>query len=180
MSIIEERWKDIKDYEGLYQVSDLGRVKSLVRNNTIKKPRILKNCCTCKNYYIVTLSKNNIVKTRRVHRLVAEAFIPNPNNLPEVNHKDEDKSNNCVSNLEWCDSKYNNTYGNRTKKASIKCSKSVSMFDKEGNYIKTYKSCSEASEKTGASASHISACCLNRYGRKTAGGYVWKYESEVS
>lgn len=174
-----EIWKDIKGYEGLYQVSNYGRVKSLPRNNTIKQPRILKNGYSHKGYCIVALSKNNNRRSYRVHRLVAQAFIPNPNNLPEVNHIDENKLNNNINNLEWCDSKYNNTYGNRIGIASMKCSKPVSMFDKEGKYIRTYKSCTEASKETDISMCHISSCCLNRYGRKTAGGYIWKYESEV-
>ena len=178
-SDVEEVWQDIDGYEGLYQISNYGMVKSLPRNNTIKKPRILHNCYNNKGYCMVSLCKNNKAKNYRIHRLVAQAFIPNPNNLPEINHKDENKKNNRVDNLEWCNSKYNNTYGNRTKIASIKCSKPVSMFDVNGNYIRTYKSCTEASKETGISVCHISNCCLNRYGRKTAGGYIWRHEKEM-
>lgn len=108
-----EIWKDIKDYEGLYQVSNLGRVRNIRHNkNKILKP------IYHKKYYQITLSKNNIRVQYRIHRLVATAFIPNPENLPEVNHKDENKVNNCVSNLEWCDSKYNNNYNNKGKRIS--------------------------------------------------------------
>jgi len=177
--MVKEIWKDIKGYEGFYQVSNLGKIKSLPRNNTIKQSKILKNGYSRKGYCIVNLSKNNKVKSYRVHRLVAQAFIPNPNNYPDVNHKDENKLNNSVDNLEWCDSQYNNTYGNRTKIVSIRLSKPVSMFDKKGNYIRTYESCTEASKETGVPTCHISSCCLNRYGRKTAGGYIWKRESEM-
>ena len=179
MSIIEERWKDIKDYEGLYQVSDLGRVKSLPRNGTIKKSRILSKCYDKNGYQIVSLSKNGIHKTFKVHRLVAETFIPNIDNLSQINHKDENKQNNNVNNLEWCDVTYNINYGTRTKRSAEKHSKPICMFDTKGNYIKTYKSGVDAFEDTNISRYHISSCCNKRYGRKTAGGYVLKYESEV-
>lgn len=118
-----EIWRDIKGYEGLYQVSNLGRVKSLeryvkgiyglrkVQQKIISITRIRTN-----GYMQVHLTKNGIAKTYQVHRLVAEAFIPNPHNLPIVNHKDENKINNCVWNLEWCTYSYNLTYGNRLLK----------------------------------------------------------------
>ena len=102
-----EYWKDIKGYEGLYQVSNLGRIR---KENKIISP------WTQLGYKIVVLWKNKKCKKFRVHRLVAEAFILNPNNYTQVNHKDEDKSNNSVENLEWCTQKYNNSYGNRTLK----------------------------------------------------------------
>lgn len=176
---MQEIWKDIKGYEGLYQISNLGRIMSLARNGNINKNHILNKYYHHSGYQVVNLCKNNYRKNYRVHRLVAEAFIPNPNNLPQINHKDENKTNNCMDNLEWCDSKYNINYGNRIKKSSDKHSKPVCMFDKKDNYIKTYKSIVDAFEETGISKAHISSCCRKRYGRKTAGGYIWKYESEV-
>lgn len=107
---MKEIWKDIDeikgiDYTGLYQVSNLGRVKGL-KNKHILKQRLKNN-----GYCVLTLCKENKPKTYLVHRLVAEAFIPNPNNYPQVNHKDEDKTNNCVDNLEWCTKEYNMNYG---------------------------------------------------------------------
>lgn len=109
-----EIWKDIKDYEGLYQVSNMGRVKSLNYHNT-KEERILKQNIV-RGYYQVCFSVNKKRKYYRVNRLVAQAFLPNPNNYPCVNHKDENPKNNIVSNLEWCDVKYNINYGTRNKR----------------------------------------------------------------
>ena len=115
-----EEWKDIKNYEGLYQISSLGRVKSLPkeRNNGINNEIILKQCTDKKGYKRVNLYKNKKSTRVLVHRLVAEAFLNNPNNYPLINHKDENPSNNKVENLEWCTYKYNNNYGNRAKKFS--------------------------------------------------------------
>jgi hypothetical protein len=119
----EEIWKDIEGYEGLYQVSNLGRVKSLARykqnhsklqkvNERLLSPRFRRN------YYVVALCKEGTVKNVSVHRLVAETFIPNPNNYPIINHKDENSLNNCINNLEWCTYQYNNTYGTVLEKLS--------------------------------------------------------------
>lgn len=121
-----EIWKDVKGYEGLYQVSNMGRVRSVARVVTWKnqqtksyKSRMMK--IREKNgYRVVSLYKNHKSKDNRVHRLVADAFIENPNNLPFINHIDEDKSNNKVDNLEWCTRQYNNNYGRRNEKISIK------------------------------------------------------------
>ena len=104
-----EDWKDIPGYEGLYAVSNNGRVMN------VRSGRILR-WLNCKCYMTVGLSKGGKVKTIYVHRLVAQAFIENPDNLSEVNHKDENKTNNSVDNLEWCDRKYNNNYGSRMDK----------------------------------------------------------------
>ena len=100
-----EIWKDIKDYEGLYQISNLGNVKSLKTNSILKPSRARK-------YIGVNLYKNKVVKTRTIHRLVAEHFLSNPENKPCVNHLDEDVTNNNVENLQWCTYKENNNYGN--------------------------------------------------------------------
>ena len=112
--MIKEEWKDIKNYEGLYQVSNLGKIKSvnkLVKNkgNFKKKikERILKPSKVYNGYLRLTLSKNGIHKNYRVHRLVAEAFIPNLNNYEDINHIDGNKQNNCIDNLEWCSRKQN-------------------------------------------------------------------------
>ena len=112
-----EIWKDIKEYEGLYQVSNKGRVKSLNYGN--KGEEIIMEASTDKDgYKILGLRKEGKKKMKKVHRLVAEAFISNPNNLPQVNHMDEDKSNNKVDNLEWCDAEYNTNYGTHNERVS--------------------------------------------------------------
>lgn len=120
-----EIWKDITDYKGLYQISTLGRVRSVDRMRKSKhhgvskvKGRILTPLIQ-DGYYLVTLCKDNKMKHFRIHRLVAEAFITNPNNFPFINHIDEDKSNNKVENLEWCTREYNNNYGHRNEKISM-------------------------------------------------------------
>lgn len=114
---MEEIWKDIKGWND-YQVSNFGNVKRLNYRKTEREKKIKQQ--KCKSYLYITLSQNKKRKTFRVHRLVAEAFIPNPNNLPQVNHKDENPSNNCVSNLEWCDARYNSNYGTRNERISEK------------------------------------------------------------
>ena len=109
--LIEEQWRPIRGYEGLYVVSNLGRVRSI----GYVEDRILKQCLN-KGYFIVTLSKCKKHTHFSVHRLVAEAFIPNPNNLPMINHRNEIKTDNRVENLEWCDCKYNCNYGSGLKR----------------------------------------------------------------
>ena len=135
--VMEEEWRDIKGYEGVYQVSNFGRVKScerevhFVKNTGTKftkhfRERILSPNLSTPGYLTVMLYKDNCnggpKQSRRlqIHRLVAEAFIPNPNNYPQINHKDEDKSNNCVDNLEWCTRKYNMNYGTLPSRISVK------------------------------------------------------------
>lgn len=118
----EEIWKPVVGYEGLYEVSSLGRVRSLDRYDRMNhfwKGRILKLCTDGAGYLMVGLCSNSKVKTYKVHRLVAQAFIPNPDNLPEVNHIDEDKRNNRVDNLEMCDGKYNSNYGTRKDRIRV-------------------------------------------------------------
>ena len=110
---MNEEWRDIKGYEGLYQVSNLGRVRSFYNN----KGKILKGTPDKDGYLRVALYKNG-PKKYGIHQLVAKMFIPNPNNLPAINHKDENKQNNTTENLEWCTIAYNNSYGDRLKKVS--------------------------------------------------------------
>ncbi len=178
-----EIWKDIKDYEGLYQVSNLGNVKSIKRSCNQRyglrqvKERILKTGKTKKGYLIVALRKDQITKTHAVHLLVANAFIPNANNYPQINHKDENKENNNVNNLEWCTNKYNCNYGTRTERQKQKVSKPVLQYDLQGNFIKKWSSISEAAQQLKICIVSISNNCLGKY--KTAGGYRWKYEEAI-
>lgn len=169
-----EEWRDILGYEGKYMVSNMGRVKSLDYNRTGKE-KILSPGINTKGYLIVGLFKNGKQNMRLVHRLVAEAFIPNPYNLPQVNHKDENIKNNIVSNLEWCDPKYNTNYGTRNKRVSAKLlnredlSKPVLCVETGIVYISSM----DAERKTGADQSSIIKCCRGKL--KTTGGYHWLY-----
>lgn len=174
--IMEEIWKDIEGYEGLYQVSNLGRVKSL-RRNIILKIKIERN-----GYEKVVLTVNSIHKDYYIHRLVATAFISNPDNLPQVNHKDENKTNNCVDNLEWCTPKYNTNYGTCIRKRQLsntngKLSKPVCQYSKDGCFIKEWKSIRDVQRNLGFANTHISECCRNII--KSAYGYIWKYKKEI-
>lgn len=166
-----EIWKEIDDR---YSISNLGRVKS----NYANKERILKPYKNHYGYLMVDLRSPNNRKTISVHRLVAIAFIPNPNNLKEVNHKDEDKTNNCVDNLEWCDTKYNCNYGTRNKRKAEKCKKRICSVDENGN-ITHYDSRLEASELTGISGTSISKALSKKFSyNKTAGGMLWFYDDD--
>ena len=186
---MEEIWKDIEGYEGLYQVSNLGRVRSLTRNrrgrNNAPNPiqgRILKQH-TCFGYCYISLCKNRKYKGFRVHRLVAHAFIPNPDNLPQVNHKDENKTNNCVDNLEWCTQEYNQNYGTINIRKSQKQlndknkSKVVLQYTLDGTFIKEWKSTMDVQRNLGFAHTHISECCRGKQANY-AHGYIWKYKKE--
>lgn len=181
-----EEWKDIEGYENIYQVSNMGRIRSVDRyencNGTkrIRKGRILINTLSQYGYKVVCLYKNAKQKQFFVHRLVAMAFIPNPNNYPIINHKDEDKANNYVDNLEWCTIKYNSSYGTAPKRISEKQlnrpdkSKPVLQYTKDGHLVGEYPSQKEASRKTKIKQGLVSACCIGKI--KTAGGYIWKFK----
>ena len=194
---MEEEWRDIEGYEGLYQVSDKGRVKSLNYNHTGKE-RILKSCKNSAGYLIVELYINGIGKCHTIHKLVAEAFIPNTDNLPDINHKDENKTNNYANNLEWCTTKYNMNYG--TAKVRIaekmtgrkltdesrkkisekntnnpKLSKPVIGISKVSGLILEFPSAKEAERQTGINHSNITQCCKGKKNFKSAGGYYWFY-----
>ena len=190
--ITEEIWKDIPNYEGLYQVSSLGRVKSVKRivpykNGKVihRKERLLSLSDSYGQYYTVGLIKEGNHKTWNVHRLVAMAFIPNPNNLPCINHKDENKYNNLVDNLEWCSYSYNTKYNNvmrtrlntRNNNQSHGYEKKVYQYDLQGNLVKVWDSVKSINRELGYKPTNISSCCLNKQYRKTAYGYKWSYES---
>lgn len=154
--------KDIKGYEGLYAITSDGKVWSY------RKKRYLNLVLCGRGYLQAHLWKNGERKPGLVHRLVAETYIPNPSNLPQVNHKDEDKTNNNADNLEWCSAKYNMTYGSRQDENCIP------VLCVETNTI--YKSMTEAEHKLGVHQSGISQCCRGIY--KTAGGFHWEYALE--
>lgn len=176
-----EIWKDIEGYEGSYQVSNLGRVRTLDRIVTDKlgRARTFKGCVKRfykkpNGYYSVNLSKDGEDESRYVHRLVAETFIPNPYNLPQVNHKDEDKTNNRAENLEWCTSIYNVTYNNVAYRKAEPLRKKVRQSLPDGTWIATYASAMEAARQTGLAQSHISDVCRGE--KEFAYGYRWEYE----
>lgn len=156
---MKEIWKEVKDYEGLYWVSDQGHVKN--RHNKILIPEIRNG------YYSVDLRKNGKRKKTRIHRLVAQAFIPNPDNLPTINHKDENKLNNYVSNLEWCTQKYN-TYHSLPEELKIYC------FDLD----EEFPSASEASVHLGICRTSIVKACRGQLTH--AGGKLWCYLKDKS
>ena len=171
-----EEWRDIKGFEGLYQVSNLGRVKKLNYRGKENREKILKGVPDKDGYLRIHLHKYNKSKTKRIHRLVAECFIENPNNYPMINHIDENKQNNNVENLEWCTTKYNNTYGMRIEKAAISKSKKVICITTG----EKFDSIKEAARKYKISNGRISANCKNK--SKSAGRHpitreklVWKY-----
>jgi hypothetical protein len=194
-----EIWKDVVGFEGAYKVSNLGRVKSLPRtspypgsaNGRREVGKMLKLTLCEDGYARVPLSNGtNDQKKYRVHRLVAIAFIPNPNNYPNINHVNSDRKDNNISNLEWCTQAQNNLhayrYGfKRPVKARLgvrgvptKASRSVAQFDLAGNFIRIWACHSQVKRDMDIAASSVSGCCMGRL--KTAGGFVWKFEDELA
>ena len=165
--------KEIEYFDGYYITSN-GQVWGKRKNDFLKP-------CITNGYKRVCLCKNGKVFKEFVHRLVGKAFIPNPNDYPQINHKDEVKTNNNVDNLEWCTQLQNNRYGTRTQRMAISqlnrkdCSKSVIQMDKNNNYIATYPSTKEAWRQTGISHIHIREVCSGKPKYHTAGGYKWKW-----
>ena len=158
-----EEWRDIKGFEGKYMVSNMGRVKSLNYNKTGKE-KIMKGVPDGYGYFQLSLCKEGKVKNCRINRLVAQAFIPNPDNLPEVNHKDKIRTNNRVDNLEWCTTQYNIEYSK---------AKAVIGINKVSGLIVEFPSAREAERCTGINNGNIIQCCKGR--RNSAGGYYWQY-----
>jgi len=174
--MIEEIWKDIEGYEGSYQVSNLGRIKSLKRNtsNVCKKDKILKQKLEKYGYMRVHIRN----KSYLVHRLVALTFIPNLKNKRTVNHKDGNKLNNHICNLEWATNSENikHAYDNNLFKEIPGCKnrKKVYQYDLNNNLIKEWESVTQAEKQT--KIKNISRCCSSGY--RTAGSYVWKYKED--
>lgn len=175
---MQEIWKDISNYEGLYQVSTLGNIRSLDRyvngrnSKRLIKGKILKTFKDKDGYMNVNLYKNSKIKQFKVSRLVAQAFIPNPNNLPQVNHKNEIKSDNCVDNLEWMTLIDNCNYGTR----NTRISKKINQYDLDGNFIKTWNSIIQIERELNIFHSRIIEACKGQ--RKQIGGYKWRYADE--
>ena len=183
--------KPVVGYEGYYEVDQFGRVFSVERvisvNDNGRKyekrvsGRQMKQCLKNNGYKSVSLTKDGVTKAFYVHRLVAEAFIPNPDNLPMVNHKDEDKTNNFLENLEWCTAQYNNTYGTARKRRADKIrgresEKRIAVIQRsvDGEFMNRYSSVKDAATSVNGTTGAISAVCNGR--RKTAYGYIWEHD----
>lgn len=182
---MKEIWKDVIGYEELYQVSNLGKVRSFPRKGThTKKINLLKPSKNKKGYLQVSLSKNKNRKTISIHRLVAQTFIDNPNNLPQVNHIDGNKLNNCVDNLEWCTNEYNMKESIKLglRKNSYKYGKNhcrsvvVNQYSLDGYFIKQWYCVKDIERELKFDNRNICACCRKK--RPTAYGYIWEYNNK--
>ena len=170
-----EIWKPVKDYEGLYEVSNNGNVRSVDRmvkhskgGLRLYKGRLMKPYLNSDGYRMVKISKNGVGKIKRVNRIVAETFIPNPYNLATVNHKDENKLNDSVENLEWMSLSDNIRYS---------CCKSINQLTINDEFIRTWESASDVNKELNFNTSNILRCCKGK--RKSAHGYKWCYVEEV-
>lgn len=176
---MEEEWRDVVGYEGRYQVSNLGRVRKLNKQKTILRQH------DNKGYFRCVLRKENKQIKYLVHRLVAQAFLPNPQGLPVINHKDENPSNNFIfindegdvvpekSNLEWCTLSYNNNYGTRNERIGKSRSKRIVQLTTDGQIVKVWNSMIEA-QRNGFDSGSICKCCKGKR-LKTHHGFVWRY-----
>ena len=182
-----EVWKDVPGYEGYYQVSNLGRVKSLQtrKYSHIKKcpivvirEMILKPYPNTKQYLLVDLIKDGTRNTQKVHRLVAKAFIPNENKYPQVNHKDENKQNNCVENLEWCTNQYNSTYGTGKSRMAQKQMKKVIQISVSGEIVNKWNSIKEAAEDLKVTRDTITLWTLHGVTPRKYKNYMFKTVKE--
>ena len=179
-------WKDIKDYEDLYQISDTGLIRhkdsKIKRKSKLgkvfyynKKGKILSPGTTLNGYNFINLSKNNHIKHYDIHRLVAQAFIDNQNNYPEVNHKDGNKQNNCVDNLEWCDRGYNLKHALNLGLVNSQCKIRRKVWIKKGNEILEFTNMTECCSYFG-----FTKCWLGNYLRKNGNPCLYKgYEIKV-
>lgn len=173
---MKEEWKDIKDYEGLYQVSNLGRIKSFRCSKKFhcQKEYILKPNISSHGYAQVTLYNETIKHKFLVHRLVANAFIPNPNNLPQINHKDENRLNNSSENLEWCTAEYNNAYGTAKIRSIDTKSTPIEQVTFDGKVLAVYRSTRIASELLKINYGTLKSAVSNH---SQCQGYFWRFSS---
>ena len=186
--MMEEIWKPIKGYEGIYEVSNLGRVRSLDRlvvkphpKNKVsteyhKKGTIMKLASYPNGYLTICLKANGKKENCLVHRLVGKAFVPGYFDGADVNHKNENIKDNRAENLEWCTRSYNLQYNGRAKRVGIVQGKAVEQWTLDGNLVKTFETIRQAEAETGIRRQSISGSCRQKYGCKTAGGYRWKYK----
>lgn len=163
-------WKDVDNYEGVYEISNTAVIRRK-DNHQIKKQHV-----DNLGYYAVSLWKDGAGQTVRVHRILAKAFIPNPNNYPCINHKDEDMSNNSLENLEWCTKKYNNCYGTKIQRQNKKKNRAILQYSLSGDLLKEYESESIAASVCGISQARISNSALN--GGIPYKGYIWRFKEE--
>ena len=177
---MSEVWRDIEGYEGRYQVSSMGRVKSLARTCNTKggskrtvKERILKPYINRYGYLLVVLCAGGKQKTLNVHRLVCEAFHENPDNKPQVNHINEDKADNRACNLEWTTAMENSNFGTRNERMAKALSKPIGQYTRAGELVKTCPSLTEIGKQTGFSIGNISQAANGKL--KTAYGFIWRY-----
>ena len=172
--VVEVRWLPVVGYEGLYQVSNMGRVKSVKTNKPMAQ-------WISKGYLMISLRKKGYKKNYLVHKLVADIFLPKNNLKIFINHKDENKLNNIVENLEWVTTRENNNYGTRNKRIAKSqlnrkdCSKSVLQFSINGEFIKEWESIADAG-RHGFNRKGISCVCRGVVNYNTSGGYIWKYK----
>ena len=161
--------KDVVGYENIYGITSCGRVWSY-QNKCFLKPQLNK-----KGYLQVSLYKNGNRKVIRIHKLVAEAYLPNPNNLPQINHKDECKTNNCLQNLEWCNAKYNVNYGSRIDRIAASNKKPILQYDLDGNFVREWPSATDVGKEV---KGNICNCLKGKL--PTAYGYKWKYKDDIN
>lgn len=179
---MKEIWRNIKGYDGLYIVSNCGRVKTLHKKGSYphNKDGILKNNLAKNGYYMVALCKNGKIERVLVHRLVATTFIPNPNNYPVVNHIDENKLNNNVANLEWTTQRLNNIHSKnhiKMKAAAVKKQqKAVLMYDRNGQFVCEFESATIAAKAIGSYQQLVSLCCYGKL--KFTKGYTFKFKNQ--
>lgn len=186
--ISREFWINIDNYitqnktylfrKGCYQISNLGNVRSFSgngRGELNETPKLLTNFVDIYGYSKVILRDINGKQVNcRTHRLVAYAFVPNPQNYDQVNHINEDKLDNRVENLEWCDSKYNNNHGTHTERMAKGLSKTIVQYDKKGNIIREWQGANEVMKQLGFRQGNITECCQGK--RKSANGFIWRYK----
>lgn len=184
---MSEIWKDIDGFSGIYQVSSYGRIKSLrdtiynhrmKKTMTIHREKILRPYKDTKGYLLVDLRYDGKRNTKKVHRLVAQAFIPNPDNLLQVNHKDENKQNNNIDNLEWCSNKYNSTYGTAKKRMAEKNKKKVIQMDANGNIVCEWDSIGEAAKSLNVCMDTITAWCNGKHKSRYMSEYTFLFRKE--